>query len=168
MNRLIGLIQLRVDVFCYLIEFILPGNAFGDQLVCVNLMQRWSLTDTIIHLGLCEIGLIAFIMPIAAVADQINHDIFSKLPAVVGRQLNNMHNSLRVFTMHVKNGYHQHLGNIGGVSRGARMFRKGGVTDLIVDNDMNRTAGLVSIQLRHIQCFSHDTLAGKSGVAMYQ
>ena len=49
--------------------------------------------------------------------------------------------------MDMEDGYHQHLGHIGGIPGGARIFGEGGVADLIVDDDMYRTVGAVASEL---------------------
>ena len=105
-------------------------------------------------------------MTVATVADQVNDVIFAGLPAVISGQLHDVHDSLRVFAVHMKDRHHQHLGNIGRISGGARIFRKRCIADLIINHDMNGAAGFVAFQLRHIQSLSNDTLAGEGGIAV--
>ena len=77
-----------------------------------------------------------------------------------------MQDGFGIFAVHVKDGYHQHFGDIGRVSGGTCIFGKRSITDLIVDDYMNRAAGFVSFQLGHIQGFSNDALPGKGSITM--
>ena len=105
-------------------------------------------------------------MPVAPVADQIDDHIFAEFRAVIAGKFNNVNHAFRVFSVHVKDRYHEHLGNVGGVSRGTGIIRQRGIANLVVDNNMNSAPGAVSFQLGHIQSLGHNTLTGKSGVTV--
>ena len=45
-------------------------------------------------------------MPVSAIADQINDDIFAVFVTVISGQLHHMHDRFGVFAVHVKDGYH--------------------------------------------------------------
>jgi len=59
-----------------------------------------------------------------------------------------------------------HLCHIGGVKRGAGFRWEGGEADLVIDDDVDGTAGVVTGKLRHIEDLRYDALAGERGVAM--
>ena len=61
-----------------------------------------------------------------------------------------------------------HAGDVGGVGGGARIFRQRGEADLVVDDEVQRAAGAIAIELRKVQRFGNDALAGESGVAVDQ
>ena len=107
-------------------------------------------------------------MAVPTVADDINNHVLFKGHPVVDCKAGYMDHCFRVLTMHVKNWDHQHFGNIRGITGGAGVFGQGGVTDLIVDNNMYGAAGAIAIQLGHVQGFHHHSLTGKCGIAVNQ
>ena len=74
----------------------------------------------------------------------------------------------RIVAVHVEDRHLDHLRDVGGVHRGARVFRQGGEADLIVHHDVDRAAGAVAGELRHVQRLRHDSLPGESGIAVDQ
>src|SRR5690606_27492089 len=60
------------------------------------------------------------------------------------------------------------LGDVGRVDRAAGVLRGGREADLVVDDDVDRAAGLVGAQLRHLQGLDDDTLARHGGVAVHE
>ena len=50
--------------------------------------------------------------------------------------------------------------------RRARILGQRGEADLVVDHDVDRAAGAIAGQLRHVQRLRDDSLAGESGVAV--
>ncbi len=57
-------------------------------------------------------------------------------------------------------------GVVGRVGRRAREVRRGGEADLVVDDDMHRSAGAVSAHPGEGKTFGHDALTGKGRVAV--
>ena len=72
----------------------------------------------------------------------------------------------RIVAVHVEDRRLDHLRDIGRVHGGARVFRQSGEADLVVDHDVHRPAGAVAVQLRHVERFRDDPLAGESRVAV--
>ena len=168
MDLLIGGLQF----FCHLRlhGLRLPGGQYTvvDQFLGVELMGRRPGLDAVVHLRLRKIGFVALIVPIAAVAYQIDDHILGKGVAVLGRQPGHVHQGFGGLAMDVKNGHHEHLGHVGGVTRGSGVIRQSRVTDLVVDHDMNGAAGAVALQLTHIERLEDDSLACKRGIAVDQ
>ena len=113
-----------------------------------------------------EIGFIAFIVSITAITDHIDYDIFGKLPAVIGGQLNNVHEGLRIFPMDVEDRDHEHFGDVGAIAGGPGIFGQGRISYLVIDHQMDCAAGAVAFKLGHVQGFGHDALSRKSGISV--
>ncbi len=68
----------------------------------------------------------------------------------------------------MKNGRLHHFGNICAVKRRAGIQRiAGGKTDLVIDNDVNRTTRTVASDLAQLHALHYHALSGKSGIAMH-
>ena len=60
------------------------------------------------------------------------------------------------------------LGDVRRIGRRARELRAGGEADLVVDDEVDRAAGLVAGQAGEAEAFGDDPLAGEGGVAVQQ
>ena len=75
-------------------------------------------------------------------------------------------NRQRIVAVHVENRRLDHLRDVGGIHRRARVLRQSGETDLVIDHGVDRAAGAVAVQLRHVQRLGDDPLPRESRVAM--
>ena len=117
-------------------------------------------------MGLGEGRFVAFVVAVAAVAEKIDDHIASELLAEIESDLGDQGDGQRVLAVDVENGGFDHFGHIGGVEAGARIGREGGEADLVVDDDVQRAAGLVAGELRHVEDLGHDALPGEGGIAV--
>src|ERR1041384_4442446 len=51
-------------------------------MLCPNLPHSWMLVNYAIHRRLCKTRLVSFIVPIAAIANQVDHEIFAEFLAI--------------------------------------------------------------------------------------
>src|SRR5699024_1951225 len=69
----------------------------------------------------------------------------------------------------VKDRGFNHLDDIGAIQRGTRIAWVGrGEADLVVDDDVYRTASAIAARLRQIEGFHDHALPGKGGITMHQ
>ena len=78
------------------------------------------------------------------------------------------HHGFGIIAIHVEDRRLDHLGDVGGIGRGARIARLGGEADLIVDDEMDRAAGAMALEARKAEAFGDHALAGEGRVAMDQ
>ena len=152
----------------HLLDFALGDDAFGDQLLAVDFQRGRMRADLLVHQRLGERGLVAFVVAEAPVAEHVDdHRPLEFLP-VFGRDLGGEHHRFRIVAVDVEDQRLDHLGDVGRIGRGARIARIGGEADLVVDDEMQRAAGAVALQIRQPETFRHHALAGKGGVAVHQ
>jgi hypothetical protein len=137
-----------------------------DQLLFEKLRDRRALLDFRVEIGLGEGRLIAFVVAVAAIAIQVDHRVASEFMAEIEGELGDKFHRERVVAVHVKDRHLDHLGDVGRIHRGARVFGQGGESDLVVHDHVHRSAGAVTVQLRHVKRLRHDALSGKSGIAV--
>ena len=127
---------------------------------------RRSILRVEIRLG--ERRLVAFVVAVAAVAIHVDDDVAAELLAEIERQLGDEHDRERVVAVHVEDRRLDHLRDVGGIHRRARVGRQGGEADLVVHDDVDGAAGAIARELRHVQRLSNDPLPGEGGVAVDQ
>ncbi len=145
----------------------LIDNPFVQQLVDVQFTSAFLLANLLVHQRLGTGGLISLVVSTAAIADQIDHDIFAEFLAEIGGQLRHEEYRFRVITIHMENRRLHHFGNVSTVFRRARIFlQASGETHLVIDDYVNGTAGFVGAGLRHLERLHHHTLPSKGRVAV--
>ncbi len=127
------------------------------------------LRDGLVHQRLGDGRLIRFVMPMAAIADQVDHHVLAEGHAEFERQPRDEHDRLGIISIHVEDRRLHHLRHVGGIGCGAGVHRiGGGETNLVVDDDVHRAADREAAGLRHVEGLHHHALAGEGGIAMDQ
>lgn len=105
-------------------------------------------------------------MAVLAVADEVNDDVVLELGAPVSGKLADKVDSLDIIGVDVEDGGIDGLGDISAVGGGASETRISGETDLVVDDEVDGTAGREGGQGVEAKTFVNDTLGSESGVTM--
>ncbi len=113
-------------------------------------------------------GVIAFVMSVFAPAEDIDHHVAVKALAEIVSHLRGASARFRVVAIDVEHGSMHHQSHIGAIARGAPFAWIRSETDLIVDDQMNGAAGVVTVDLRKIQGLGDNSLARHGGVAVNQ
>ena len=126
------------------------------------------LLDAVVHQGLGEGRLVALVMAVPAIAEHVDDDVFLEGLAELRGDPGHVHHRLHVVAVHVKDRRLNDLGDIGAVGAGAGVHRIGGEADLVVDDEVDRSADAVAFQLREVEGLRHQALAGEGGIAVQQ
>ena len=161
-------IEPRPPVRLHLLDLAVGDDAVGDELLAVDLDRGRMGGDRLVHQGLGEGGLVALVVAVPPVAEHVDDDRLLELLPELGRHLGGEHHRFRIVAVDVEDRRLDHLGDVGGKRRGARVARIGGEADLVVDDEMHRAAGAVSAQTRQPEAFGDHALARKGGVARDQ
>ena len=124
--------------------------------------------DRLVHQRLGERRLVALVMAVPAVAEHVDDDRLLEFLPELGRDLGGEDHGFRIVAVDVEDRRLDHLGDVGGIGRGARVARIGGEADLVVDDEMHRAAGAVAAQPRQPEAFRDHALAGERRVAVDQ
>ena len=147
---------------------VLGQRSRFKKLALIELRDGEVLVDLRVKIGLSECRFVAFVVAVTAIAIHVDHDVASEFLAKIERELADLHAGERVVAVDVKNRDLDHLRDIGRVHRRARIFGERGESYLIVHHHMHGSAGPVTMQLRHVQCFGNDPLPRECRVAMQQ
>ena len=105
-------------------------------------------------------------MAVPAVAEHVDDDRLLELLAELGGDLGDVHHGLGVVAVDVEDRRLHHLGHVRAVGRGARVARVGGEADLVVDDEVDRAAGAVTLEAGEAEALRHHALAGEGRIAV--
>ena len=123
--------------------------------------------DLLVHQRLRQRRRVLLVVAELAEADDVDDDVLVELLPVVERDLAAQDDRFRIVAVDVQHRRLDHLDDVGAVERRARIARVGrGEADLVVDDDVDRAAGVVAARLRQRQRLHDDALAGERRVAV--
>ena len=160
-------------VFEFLDEFLFEGRGLlrcedvgSDELIPEQGGRGGMAGDGAGHVGLGECGLVCFVVAVAAVADDVDDDITGEGLPELESELGDPGDFEGAITIDMEDGDFEELGDVGAVVRGAGVGGKGGETDLVVDDDVDGSAGAIAGELGKVQHFGNDALAGEGGITV--
>ena len=161
-------IEPRAPIGFGLLDLALGHHALGDQPLGIDLERRRVRTDPLVHHRLGERRLVALVVAMPAIAEHVDDDRLVEFLPELDRDLGGEHHRFRIVAIHMEDRRVDHLGDVGRIRRGARVARIGGEADLVVDDEMQRTAGAIALQIGKAEALRHHALAGERRVAMHQ
>ncbi len=153
--------------------FIFPADSFGclrrvdSGALCVNLPKRRMVLNALVEPRLRDSGVVNFAVAVAAIADNVHHNVAAELRAIFRGEVADAHDSVGVFRVDVENRDRLPFGKVRSKARGMLLRRQGGETDKVVHDDVNRAAYGVGLEVGEIERFCPNTLAGKGSVTMH-
>ncbi len=151
------------------VGFLLADHARLHQRVGVQAPRARMLVDLLVHERLRDHRLVGLVVAEAPEADEIDEHVAVILLAIFHRELDREQAHLGIVRIDVEDRAVRHLRDVGAVERAARVARVGrGEADLVVDDDVDRAAGVVAARLGHVEAFLHDALSRDGGVAVDQ
>ncbi len=144
-------------------EYAFHGEPFG-----VQRPRGLHLVDRAVHQRLGERRFVGLVMAVAAIADDVEHDVGGEAHAELGRHAGAEHHRLGIVAVHVQDRHLDRFCHIGAVEAGIGVRGNRGEADLVVDHEMHRAAGAVADELAHGQRLVHQPLAGERRVAVHQ
>ncbi|MNT10548.1 hypothetical protein D3C72_1453860 [compost metagenome] len=145
------------------------AQALRGQLVGVQLARAGVGRDLLVHQRLGERRRVLLVVAQLAEADDVDDHVLLEFHAEIKSELGGQHHGFGIVAIHVQHGRLDHLHDVGAVQRRACVARiGGGETDLVVDDDVHRTARGVPTGLGQRQGFLVHTLASKGRIAVHQ
>ena len=127
------------------------------------------LGNFLVHQWLGQRRRVLLVVAELAKADDVDDHIFLEFHPEFQRQLGCQHHGFRIVAMDMQHRCFNHFDHVGAVQRGAAIARiTSGETDLVVDHEVNRSTRRITTCFGQRQCFHHNALPRKSGVAMHQ
>jgi hypothetical protein len=163
-----GLLELEVQIVLDAVHVLLTQDAELEQLFRVVLAGRLRLPDPLVEQRLGEARLVALVVAVTPVADEVDHHVFLEALAIGESQPHAVHHGLRIVPVHVEDRRLDHLGDVGAVEGRTGLGGGRREADLVVHHHMHGAAGGVARQLREVQGLGHDALAGEGRIAVHQ
>ncbi len=124
--------------------------------------------DRLVHQRLGESRLVAFVMAVTAIAEDVDDHVFLEAMTEFRRDARDMHHGFGIVAVDVEDRRLNLFRDLGAIRTAARVGGAGGEADLVVDDEMNRAAGAIALELGEIEQFGNQALAGESRIAMHQ
>ncbi len=122
--------------------------------------------DDLIDLRLREGGLVALVVSVLAIADEVDQVIELEALAVGDRQPSGFDARHWIVRVHVRDRNLEAASEAAGVARAERLLGIGRETELVVRDDVNDAADVIASQSGQVERFSHDALAGEGRIAV--
>ena len=151
---------------CFGVRLCRVHDALLHELRGVLRPHRRRLLDALVHRRLRVRGLVGFVVTVAAIADQIDHDVAMEFLAIHHREPHRRQARLGVVGIDVNDRHIKAFGQIARVVGGATLARVRGEADLVVENQVQRAARRVSAQPREIKSLGDHALARERRVAV--
>ena len=142
--------------------------ATSHKVANINLTGRRQLGDQRVHDRLGHRRIIALVVTTPAVAHQIDENILVESLAISQGQSAHAHDCFGVIGVDVEDGDLQALCQVRRIARRTTRSRSRRETNLVIHDDVNSSAGLVSGQLGHIEGFLNHALSDESRVTVDQ
>ena len=142
-----GTLEPVLEIFVGRVVLFLGDVAAADQGLDIKRANASLGLDEVVHERLGHRGVVALVVPAAAIADEVDDDIPVELLAVGEGELRHADDRLRVIAVHMEDRRLDHLGDIRGVDRCATFAGGRREADLVVDVDMNGAAGAIGAEL---------------------
>src|SRR6266403_1446686 len=139
-----------------------------EQLLAVERERRPLGRDLLVHHRLREGRIVELVVPVPAVADEVDEDVLLEALAKADGQAGRLHGGLGVVTVHVEDGRLDDLGDVARVGGEAVRLGRRGEADLVVDDDVHRAARAVAVELGEPERLGHHPLAGEGRVAVHE
>ena len=156
---------------CFLghhIDLRLLEDPFLHQSVSPDLPHRRMPADLLVHQRLRVRRLVALVVAVPAVPDEVDDDVFRKCHVEVDRQLDRGEARLGIIRVHVQDRKPEAQRDVARVAAGARVVRIGREPELVVGHDVNRAAVLVAGQPGQVEGLGYDSLPHERGVPVHQ
>lgn len=151
-----------------LVNVVLGEGLVLDELFGVFLNGGPLVSNALVHQRLGEGRLVGLVVSLLAVADNVDDNILLELGTPVSGKLADEVDGLDIVTVDVENGSVNGLCNVGTVGGRTREAGVGGETDLVVDYNVDGTAGVVRGEGVEAHGLVDDTLAGESGITVQE
>ena len=157
---------MRAEARLHALALFQRHHAFLGQALGIDVDHGRMRLDRLVHQRLREHRLVGLVVAVAPVAEHVDDDRLLELLAELGGDLGDVHHRFRVVAVHVEDRRLDHARDVRAVGRGARVARVGREADLVVDDEVDRAAGAVTLEAGQAEAFRHHALAGERRVAV--
>ena len=163
---LVAVLELVPDRLVERIDVGLGDDALGFELLAVGFSKGRASGDFLGDGRLGEGCLVGLVVALAAVAIHVDDDVAAEFLAEFQGKQGCPVEFHRLLAVDVEDRGLDHFCHVGGVGGRAGVGRHGGETDLVVDDQVDRSARAVTGELGEVEDLSDGALAGEGGVAV--
>ncbi len=168
LGRLEFLVEPRMEGVDHRAHVRLEDRAFVDQLFGIDVERGGMGVYRLVHQGLGERRLVGLVVAEAAIAEHVHHRVLVEHLAEFDGDARGVYHRLGIVAVDVDDRRLHDQGQIGAIGRRARMLRRGGEADLVVDDEMNGAAGAKAPGAAHGETFGDHALPRERRIAVQE
>ncbi len=168
LQLLVNLLEFALYLGIQLGDRLVGGLTGFDQMPAPDQARRRVLPDRVVERRLGIRRLIHLVMPMAPVADEIDHEIVMELSAVGKGQPDRRQTRFRIVGVHVNDRDVEPLCHVAYVVCGPGVVGVGCEPQLVVHNDVQGTSHPVTAQRCQVERLGHDPFSGEGGITMHR
>src|SRR5690606_7891835 len=119
-----------------------------------------------IEMWLCKLWFITFVMPVTAITNHVNEDVFVEFLPVSNSQCACFNYSFGVVSVYVQHRTLQHGCNTGTVVRRTRVIKISSKAYLVIDYKMYDATYFITFEFAHLQQLINNALSCNSSIAV--
>ena len=167
LRGLIGVVEGRREAVPHRGGLDLGHDPLGDQPLGIERARRFLPLDLAVHHRLGEGRLVGLVVAVAAVADDVEHDVGAELQPELGRHPGTEHHRVQIVAVDVQDRHLHRFRDVGAIEAGIGVRGQGGEADLVIHHHVDGAAGAVADELAHRQRLIDETLARERRVAVH-
>ena len=117
-----------------------------------------------IELWLGKTRFVTFVVSVFAITQQVNEYIRTESVAVIYSESHSVNYGFHIVGIDMHHRIAAYFSHISTIRTGTTVQIIGGKSDLIVDYDVNRSSGFITVQRFHLNDFVHNALSGNSSI----
>ena len=147
-------------------ERIRPDHAFSNQSLRIARGYWGGVSNPSVQERLREVWLISFVVAILAPAPHVDEYIFAKGGSPFRSKACHEITRFSIATIDMEDGRFNHLGDIGAVRTHVGVTAVRSEANLVVDDNVHRSADVVTNKASHVEGFCNHALTRKRCIAM--
>ena len=141
-------------------------NISHADLLGVDFPKRRMSFDGLVHQRLSDGWIVDLAMAVAAIADQVDHDVAAKFVTILGGDPSDAENGIDILAVDVKNRNRLPPRELRRKSRRMFFAGVGGKSDQVVHDDVDRPTNGITCEVGVIQSLGGDALSSERGIAV--
>ena len=163
-----GFLRHGVDTRADLLDFLFRDDPGIEELAGEETANRRMGVDFGVEGGLGEVRLVALVVSVPAIANDIENDVLVEFLAEFEGELDDVSGGQGVVAIDVKDREAEGFSGSGTIASGAGVGSEGGEGNLVIDDNVDGATRAVALEAGEIEGFGHDALADESAVAVNQ
>ena len=166
-HRRLDSVEIRRRLDVNLFDFFGGDDSFGDETIAPHFARRRMSANLFVQRRLGERWFVRLVVSVTTIAHDVDQEVLAEFRPVLNGQSNHLDARLRIVGVDVNDRNFESLREIAGVACRSRIDWIRRESDLIVHDDVQRSARSKAGEPRQIECLGHHPFPGESGITVH-